>query len=34
MNGLASGMYFYRLIAISSDGKSLYNDMKKMILVR
>ena len=34
MNGLASGMYFYRLIAISGDGKSLYNDMKKMILVR
>ena len=34
MNGLASGMYFYRLTAISGDGKSLYNDMKKMILVR
>ena len=34
MNGLASGMYFYRLTAISSDGKSLYNNMKKMILVQ
>ncbi len=34
MDGLASGMYFYKLIAISGDGKSLYSDMKKMILVR
>jgi hypothetical protein len=34
MNGLASGMYFYRLTAINSDGRSLYNDMKKMVLVR
>ena len=34
MDGLASGMYFYKLIAISADGKSLYSDMKKMILVR
>ena len=34
MSGLSSGMYFYRLIAIGENGKQLYNEMKKMILVR
>ena len=34
MNGLSSGMYFYRLIAIDENGQQLYNEMKKMILVR
>ena len=34
MQGLASGMYFYRLTAISENGQQLYNDMKKMILLQ
>ena len=34
MKGLASGMYFYRLTAISENGQQLYNDMKKMILLQ
>tara|TARA_X000001036_G_scaffold407139_1_gene416381 strand:+ start:2595 stop:5468 length:2874 start_codon:yes stop_codon:yes gene_type:complete len=34
MSGLSSGMYFYRLIAIGENGQQLYNEMKKMILVR
>ena len=34
MNGLASGMYFYRLTAIGNNGKQLYSEMRKMILMR
>ena len=34
MQGLASGMYFYRLTATSENGQQLYNDMKKMILLQ
>ena len=34
MQGLASGMYFYRLTALSENGQQLYNDMKKMILLQ
>jgi hypothetical protein len=34
MNGLASGMYFYRLTAVGENGQQLYNEMKKMILVQ
>ena len=34
MNGLSSGMYFYRLVVVGENGQQLYNEMKKMILVR
>ena len=34
MSGLASGMYFYKLTALSDDGKRLHSEMKKMILMR
>ena len=34
MNGLASGMYFYRLTAIGNSGQQLYSEMRKMILMR
>ena len=34
MNGLASGMYFYRLTAIGNNGQQLYSEMRKMILMR
>lgn len=31
---LASGVYFYRIIAVSSDGSSFFSDTKRMILVK
>jgi hypothetical protein len=34
MNGLASGMYFYRLTAIGNNGEQLFSEMRKMILMR
>ena len=34
MNGLASGMYFYRLTAVDNNGNPLFRQMRKMILVR
>ena len=34
MKGLASGMYFYRLTAIGMNGETLFNNMRKMILMR
>ena len=34
MSGLASGMYFYKLTALTDDGKLLHSEMKKMILMR
>ena len=34
MSGLASGMYFYKLTALTDDGKRLHSEMKKMILMR
>ena len=34
MNGLASGMYFYRLTATGNNGQQLYSEMRKMILMR
>ena len=34
MNGLASGMYFYRLTAIGNNREQLFSEMRKMILMR
>jgi hypothetical protein len=31
---LTSGVYFYRIAAISSDGKNSFNQTKKMILMK
>ncbi|HMQ78160.1 MAG TPA: T9SS type A sorting domain-containing protein [Ignavibacteria bacterium] len=33
-SSLASGVYFYRIIAVSSDGSSIFSDTKRMILVK
>ena len=34
MDGIASGMYFYRLVAVNQSGNIIHNQMRKMILMR
>jgi len=34
MDGIASGMYFYRLVAVNQSGNIIHNQMGKMILMR
>jgi flagellar hook assembly protein FlgD len=33
-NQMASGMYFYNLIATSTDGKNTFTNVKKMLLLK
>ncbi len=34
MDGISSGMYFYRITAVDQGGNMIYNQMRKMILMR
>ncbi len=33
-NNLASGIYFYRITAISTDGKREFNEVKRLVLLK